>query len=394
MHDRMVTTRVPLLLLDIALAAVTTVGVLVGTVLAGGQVNYASTLPLALALGLVLLVRRRWPVPVLLVSAQAVLAFACTGLFEAGWVWPASAAWFTVAAGDRMPRRGLAWAGGVGLVALAFAAGWESTVIGEDPQRTLATVGAEALWLTLIIAVATAYRNWLRWRAELSSGMRRAEREHELRMRQRTVEERLRIARELHDVVAHTLTVVGIQLRVVAEALDDSPAEARTALAGAQQVRARAVADLRSLVGVLRDDGDGDSAVPAPHLGLDGLAGLVDRVRASGVEVDLDVIGDLTVVPAPVALATYRIVQESLTNTVKHAQAGRAAVRLECTSGAVSVEVADDGAGPSPQAVAGHGVTGMRERVTALGGTFSAEPAGADGGYTVRATIPVQGSRS
>jgi signal transduction histidine kinase len=285
--------------LDLALATVTTVGVLTGTVLAGGEVSYAGAVPLAAFLGLALLARRRWPLTVLLVSVQAVIAFRSSGLTEVGWVWPVSAAYFTVVAGER--RAGLWWAVGVGLVELAFAASWDWAVVGGDPGRALAGVAAEGLWLAVVLAAAIASRNWYRWRAALAAGLRRLEYERELESRRRGAEERLRMAREVHDVVAHTLTVVGVQLRVVAEALDDSPAEAREALRSAQEVRAKAVADLRSLIGVLRGPGDQGSAlaVPTPQLDLAALDDLLARARAGGLDVTLDTAGDMSGLPAP-----------------------------------------------------------------------------------------------
>ncbi|MEQ4302491.1 sensor histidine kinase [Plantactinospora sp. B6F1] len=379
---------------NLSLITLTLLGVPVGTAVAGAPITYDGTLPLTAWLALFLLLRRRWPVLVLLVSLAAITAFRGAGLTEAGWVWPASAIFFLLAADDTPRRHGLLWAVGAGLFQLAFAVNWQWTVEGQDAQRAIGEVGGEALGLALTIAVAVAFRNWLRWRAELAAGLAHAEQERRLKADRRAAEERLQIARELHDVVAHTLTVVGVQLRVADEALDDSTDEARAALRTAQEVRARAVGDLRSLIDVLRapDDRPDAESVPAPQADLDGLAELTARTRASGLEVALDVTGDPGAVAAPVALACYRVIQEALTNTVQHAGARRATVRLAITPDAVRVEVVDDGAGPGPVAVPGHGINGMRERVAALGGTFTAGAADG-GGYAVRATIPVAGFR-
>ncbi|GIG86390.1 sensor histidine kinase [Plantactinospora endophytica] len=377
-----------------ALVALTLVGIPVGTAVAGAPITYEGTLPLAAWLGLFLLLRRRWPVAVLLASLAAVTAFRIADLTGAGWVWPASVIFFLLAADDTPRRHGLRWAVGAGLFQLVFAVNWQWTSEGQDVQRAIGEVGGEALGLALTIAVAVALRNWLRWRTELAAGLAHAEQERRLEAGRRTAEERLQIARELHDVVAHTLTVVGVQLRVVDEALDDSTDEARAALRTAQEIRAKAVADLRSLIDVLRgpDDRSAAGAVPAPQADLGGLAELTTRTRASGLEVVLDVTGEPGTVAAPVALACYRVIQEALTNTVKHAAAHRAIVRLTITDDEVGVEVVDDGIGPGPGSVPGHGVNGMRERVTALGGTLTAGPADG-GGYAVRATIPVAGFR-
>ncbi|MEE6257533.1 sensor histidine kinase [Plantactinospora sonchi] len=380
---------------DLVLAGVTVVAVPVGTVLGGAELSYDGVLPMTTWLVLMLLVRHRWPVTALLASLAVILAFRGAELTSVGWAWPASAAFYLLVAGERDRRNGLAWAVGAGTFQLLYAVNWDWTVTGLDGARAFAQVGAEALWLALLVAVALAYRNWERWRSELAAGLARAAHERRLEADRRAVEERLRIARELHDVVAHTLTVVGVQLRVVDEALEDSPEEARKALRTAQEVRARAVNDLGSLVRLLRqpDDRAGTDDVPAPQADLDGLDDLLDRTRGSGLDVVVDSVGGPADLPAPVALAAYRVIQEALTNTVRHAGAGRVTVRLRYTAETLSVEVVDDGTGPGPAATPGHGLRGMRERVAALGGTFEAGAADPCG-YLVRASFPVGQFRS
>ncbi|MEU6106467.1 sensor histidine kinase, partial [Streptomyces flaveolus] len=361
-------------LIDGLLAAGTAVAVLAVTVRLGGRLDAAGTLPLALWLGLLLLARRRWPLAVLLLSVQAVVVFRTSGLTDGGWVWPVSAAYATLAADDRLGRPGLPWAAGVGLAELAFAAAWETGIGGSTPREALVSLGAEALWLAVLLAAATAHRERLRWRAELDERLLRAARERDLEAGRRIAEARLDISRELHDVVGHTLTVVGIQLRVAAEALDDSPEEARAALTTAQQIRTEAVRDLRALVHVLRAPGE----VPeVPAAGVPEVAALVDRMRSADLDIRLETAGDLAAVPAPVSLAVHRIVQEALTNTVRHAGASRAEVGIRCGDGRVEVSVTDDGrtSGQTP-GTAGHGMRGMGERVRALGGDFSAGPHG------------------
>ncbi|MFF5456135.1 sensor histidine kinase [Streptomyces sp. NPDC012950] len=373
------------------LAVGTAVALLANTARLGGRLDAAGTLPLTLWLCLLLLGRRRWPLAVLLLSAQAVIAFRTSGLTDAGWVWPLSAAYATLAADDRPGRPGLPWAAGVGLAELAFAATWETAVGGATPREALVSLGSEALWLAVILAAATAYRNRLRWRAELDERLLRVARERDLEAGRRIAEARLDIARELHDVVGHTLTVVGIQLRVVAEALQDSPEEARAALTTAQQVRSEAVRDLRALVHVLRAPGE----VPEdPAAGVPEVAVLVDRMRSAELDIRLETAGDLAAVPAPVSLAVHRIVQEALTNTVRHAGASRADVTVRCGGGQVEVRITDDGRAPvqTPGAT-GHGMRGMAERVRALGGDFSAGPHGKGDGWVVRAALPVPGFR-
>ncbi|MFF7457132.1 sensor histidine kinase [Kitasatospora sp. NPDC008115] len=379
-------------LADWLLAAATTVAVLAGTARLGGRLDLAGALPLALWLGLLLPARRRWPLAVLLLSAQAVIVFRTSALTDTGWVWPLSAAYATLAAADRPGRPGLPWAAGLGLAQLAFAATWETTVDGATAREALGSLGAEALWLAALLAAATAHRNRLRWRAELDERLLRTARERETEAGRRIAEARLDIARELHDVVGHTLTVVGLQLRVAAEALDDSPKEARAAIATAQSVRTEALRDLRSLVHVLRAPGE---AGGEPAAGVPEIAALVDRMRSPELDIRLDTAGDLASVPAPHSLAVHRIVQEALTNTVRHAGAARADVTVRCGGGRIEVTVTDDGrSAPAASPPAGHGVRGMGERVRALGGDFSAGPHDAGHGWVVRAAIPVPGFRA
>jgi signal transduction histidine kinase len=220
----------------------------------------------------------------------------------------------------------------------------------------------------------------------------------------------VRIAHELHDLVSHTLAVVGVHLNVALDTLESAPDEARDALQLAQDVRGKAMADLRALVEVLRDGSA--TTIEAPTAQLDGLTSLVEQVRAAGIDVELQETGDRSAVPAPVALATYRIVQEALTNTVRHAGATRAVVALCYEPAQVTVTVTDNGTlaefdwpattgeldhpetsrptGELDADTGGHGIAGMRERVSALGGSLQAGPA-ARGGFTVHASIPVAG---
>ncbi|MDP9868253.1 MULTISPECIES: sensor histidine kinase [Streptosporangium] len=348
-------------------AVLTTVAVLTGMAAVGAPIGWPVA-TMGLLLGGLLVVRRRWPVGVLLVSAVVLLAFQGAGLFEGGWVWPLTVACYTVAASGRTR-----WAVGVGAVLLLYALAWDWAVTGGSPARVLAAGGAETLWLALVLAVGNARHLQARWRAQV-------EQASEAEARRRLAEQRLEISRELHDVVAHTLAVVGVHLNVAADALEEDPEETRAALRTAMEVRGKAMADLRSLIGVLRIDGD---TAPVPD--LDGIAALVAAARTTGLKVDLHEEGDPTAVPGPQAVATYRLVQEALTNTIKHAQATHVSIRLRSTSTTVIAEVTDDGRGAAAPAE-GHGLTGMRERITLLGGTLSID---GSGGFTIRASIPL-----
>jgi signal transduction histidine kinase len=200
-------------------------------------------------------------------------------------------------------------------------------------------------------------------------------------------EERLRIAREVHDVVAHAMVAINVQAGVAAHRIDKDPEQARTALRAIKQASGEALADLRATLGVLR--GDDAEAPVRPAAGLGDLDELAAGLRAAGVEVELDV-GDVAAVPGSVQAAGYRIVQEALTNALRHAEAAHVRVRVGREGGAVRVEVADDGRGAAADGArdgSGSGVPGMRERAAALGGTLEAGP-DPGGGWRVRAELP------
>ena len=199
-------------------------------------------------------------------------------------------------------------------------------------------------------------------------------------------EERLRIAREVHDVVAHAMVAINVQAGVAAHRLDRDPEQARTALRAIKDTSGEALTDLRATLGVLR--GEDAEAPLGPTAGLGDLDELAAGLRAAGVEVQLEVSGDVAGLPGAVQAAGYRIVQEALTNALRHAGARHVRVRVARENGAVRVEVADDGGGAVPNGSGGgSGVPGMRERAAALGGTLEAGPA-PDGGWRVLAELP------
>lgn len=377
------------------LAVLTLVGVPTGVALTGGSVTLYGALPLAETLAILVVLRRRWPVATLLAAVSAVTAMRGAGLVAVGWIWPA-----TVPFAHAVMIGRIGWAVGTGAVVLAYAAGWDWAVLGHSPDLVVGRVGGEVLWLALVVAIGVAYRNRRGWRHELAARVRQSVYERELDARRRRAEERVRIAHELHDLVSHTLAVVGVHLNVALDTLESAPDEARDALQLAQDVRGTAMADLRTLVDVLREGSA--TTIESPAAQLDGLAGLVERIRAAGIDVELQETGDRSAVPAPVALATYRIVQEALTNTVRHAGATRAVVALCYEPAQVTVTVTDDGthAGPGHpdtgrpagepggSETTGHGIAGMRERVDALGGLLRAGPV-AGAGFAVQASIPV-----
>ena len=196
--------------------------------------------------------------------------------------------------------------------------------------------------------------------------------------------ERARIARELHDIVAHHISVMVLQ----AAGARASGRAADAALEKIERSGREALAETRRLLGVLHDAGDGTGLAPQPGLGQ--LPALADRVRAAGLPVSLELRGAHETVPAAVAVSAYRIVQEALTNVLKHAGPARAGITVSVTSGAVTIEVADDGTGSPPgmTPASGQGLTGMRERAAVFGGTLVAGPR-PDGGFAVRAQLPL-----
>jgi signal transduction histidine kinase len=260
---------------------------------------------------------------------------------------------------------------------------WDAFVEPGPSDRVLGQIGGEALWLAAVLAVALAYRSTRRWQEEVAARLQQSLHEQVLDALRRRAEERVGIARDLHDVVSHTLAVVGVHLNVALDAFDAEPEEARDALRLAQDVRGRAMSDLKSLVDVLREG----NRIETPAAGLEGLGGLTDQVRAAGIAVTVTELGERAEVPAPVATAVYRVVQEALTNTVRHAGAAHVAVTLHYSPASITVEITDDGAGGA-QSTEGHGIMGMRERVAALGGALTAG-GGPGTGFTVRAMIPI-----
>ena len=356
------------------IAALTAVGVPAGLAATGGNVATAMTISLAGSLAGMTVFLHRWPLTVLLISVSSVVAFRTSALIGSGWVWPATAALVALALAGRLRAATITAA-----VTLLFGFGWDGFADNRHGiDWSFAHVGGEVLWVAAVLAAATAYRNTRLWQAEMARRLEQDEQQRESEARRRRAEERVDIARDLHDVVSHTLAVVGVHLNVALDAFDDDPDEARESLRLAQDVRGRAMADLKSLIGVLRD---GESVA-----GLDSLERISDQVRATGVAVSLNEFGERSDVPAPVATAVHRVVQEALTNTVRHAHATRAVVTLRYAPTSVVVDVQDDGRGAGT-IVDGHGIAGMRERVAALGGALTT--ASGKTGFTVRATIPI-----
>jgi signal transduction histidine kinase len=206
-------------------------------------------------------------------------------------------------------------------------------------------------------------------------------------------EERARISRELHDLVAHSMGVIVIQAQGAQRALDTSPDQAREALSAIETAGRLGMAEMRRLLGLLADGGADAATAPQPTLRE--IPELVARLRATGMPVDLRVEGAVRALPTGVELTGYRIVQEALTNALKHAGRAQVDVRLRYEPNCVDIEVTDQGPTDSTQPINGHdsgsrGLTGMRERVSMYGGTLETGPRTGSGGFSVHARIPLE----
>ena len=232
--------------------------------------------------------------------------------------------------------------------------------------------------------------------AELEARAARLEREREERDERAVAEERSRIARELHDVIAHNVSVMVVQASAGEELFDRDPGRARESLAAVASTGRAALTELRRLLGVIRPEEEGETGPAyAPQPGVEYLDELVRQVRETGLNVELSVLGEPRALPEGVGLCAYRIVQEALTNTLKHADASRAEVSLRYVADALELQVLDDGRGAPPVngEGAGHGLIGMRERVALFGGELSARPRSGRG-YEIRARIPLEEARA
>jgi signal transduction histidine kinase len=317
--------------------------------------------------------RRRHPLGVLAVTAAATAGWLAARHPYGPMFLPLCVAVYTAAAAA--PRRrfpGLA-AGVGGLLVLLVAVG-----VADGRERLYDEVPNQLPRVLLAWATLLAVPLWVGWAA-------RARRERAATEgRRRADEERLRVARELHDVVSHSIAMINFRAGVALHVLDRRPEEARAALEAIRQGSAGAMQELRAALGVLRDPGGGPARAPAPGLGQ--LAELVAGVTGAGRAVDVVVEGDPGELPPAADLAAYRVVQESLTNVVKHAGPAAATVRVAYEPGWVVVEVSDDGDGAAP-ASGGSGIAGLRERVAAAGGELEAGPR-PGGGFRVTARLP------
>jgi signal transduction histidine kinase len=391
-----VTPRSRQLLLDGAIAAgVALISVFDALGLATPRHQVPSTgllgVAAALASSLPLVARRRFPVAVLVVvEAATVLRIALSGMpghlqLIGDGTLGLLVAVFTVATQlDR--RRSLPLTGGVVVInALAIAA-----VLLVGPPG-----GSVFPGLLSAVAVAGAWAlgdNLETRRAYLAALVERAahlERDQEERARLAVVDERTRIARELHDVVAHHVSAIAVQAGAAEEIAERDPARARRALSAIQATSRQALAEMRAIVGILRESEDSEALAPQPTLAQ--VQRLAEQTRSAGLPVEVRYRGEPRPLPEAIDLSAYRIVQEALTNTLKHARATRATVAIEYGPTALDVVVSNDGAAPANGTRSGRGLVGMRERVGLFHGTLEVGPS-PEGEFRVHAHLPLHGT--
>lgn len=337
-----------------------------------------------------LLLRRRWPV----FTLAAVAALAGLYYLRAYPYGPAPFALAVAMFGAVMTgHRVVAWAGtgaaltGYFTLTAVIGVPFEQRGAGGRPfpveEPSLIAMTFVTGWALVVLVTAELVRMQAQKAAETARS--RAEEE-----RRQVSEERLRMARELHDVLAHNISMINVQAGVALHLIDDDPGQARTALAAIKEASKEALTEMRGVIGALR--ADGESAPRSPTAGLARLDELLGRARAAGLRVELEITGERRPLHASTDLAAFRIVQESLTNVTRHAGPGPVTARIAIAYGEdeIMVRVRDDGRGAPllDDRSGGSGIRGMRERAAALGGSFTAGPR-TGGGFTVEARLPL-----
>jgi signal transduction histidine kinase len=362
-----------------------------------GNLGYA----LLVVSGLVVAVRRPWPVPVFVIAALASLVYYGLDFPDGpGWLGLFVALYTLAAYGDG--RRSLVIAG-VGTAVLAT--GWLFAASGTVPGRgTIGWVFFRIGASVMSVALGESVRSRRVIAAEAQERAELAERTREEEARARVDAERLRIAREVHDTVAHAIAIINVQSGVTAHVLDKRPEQAREALQAIEQTSSRALREMRAILGVLREDNDG--RVPQPGLGQ--IDDLTAKARDAGLDVTLEATSPAAPLPSAVGSAAYRILQESITNVIRHVGPTRVTVALNPGIDVLEIRVTDEGRRAAPgddpaiphlpvqhpvgngtgsPAKPGRGILGMRERCRLLGGELDAKPT-PGGGFEVTARLP------
>ncbi|GII51789.1 two-component sensor histidine kinase [Planotetraspora thailandica] len=376
---------------DLILAVVLTAAsflfiLLAGPEILGGAVRSPDWLNLSLAAltTLPVALRRRWPFVVLVLTGLPEALAAALGYNAGLGAAGALVLLYTVAA-----YRGLA----LSLAAAAVCSvGYVTGVLLASRPMSWMDHVVTAVLIVLCWVVGRSVRLRRAYLAELTQRADRLERAREADTRAARAEERSRIARELHDVVAHHVSVMTVQASAARRMLDTDPGVARDALTAIEEMGRTAMAEMRSIVGVLRTDGPAERE---PQPGMHDLPTLVEQMREAGLSIQLWIEGETPVLPPGVDLAAYRLVQEALTNSLRHAgPAARAWVTVRQEPGELMVHVEDDGRGAAAELVkngagSGHGLVGIRERVALYGGVLRIGPRDG-GGFEVRARFPLK----
>jgi signal transduction histidine kinase len=372
------------LIVDAVLAAGLAAFLTVGTYFAsqgqpGRRPFDAGAIALVIAAAGALAWRRRQPVAVLGVVFGATLLYFVLG-YAGGPIWLALIiAYFTaVVAGHRLPAAIVAVAG-----FLVFP--WLDYLLRDAPGPSLAGLAGLAAWLLVLLGAGEA----IRIRRERTAEAARIREEETLR---RAGEERLRIARELHDALGHHLSLINMQSGVALHLNKELPDQARSSLTAIKQASKEALSELRSVLDILRQEGE--PAARSPTWTLARLDDLVSQAAAAGLEVRAETDGEVRRLPFAVDVAAFRIVQEALTNVTRHAGPATATVRVSYGDRDLTLQVDDDGRGQQGhgrEPGSGKGITGMRERAAALGGDLDAAPR-PGGGFRVQARLPLDGS--
>jgi signal transduction histidine kinase len=325
--------------------------------------------------------RRRWPLP-----AGGLIVAATASIFLAGannYSVPLSIAWMCGLYALAVWTETRAFVAALALLLACNLLASLGSVVDLSGAGFFTIVPGAAMLIT-----RRAVRDRQQLADTLAARAELLEREHALREKEALAEERARIARELHDLVAHNVSVMVVQAGVERHALPESQASTRETLTAIEEAGRQALVEARRLLGVLRHNGDREALEPQPTIGQVGF--LVEQITRAGLPVTLTVEGDETTLPAGVDLCAYRIVQEALTNALKHAGPAHADVLLRYSPSGLDVEVRDDGRGAAQQNGdgGGHGLIGMRERVALYGGELRTGPR-ESGGFEVRAHLPL-----
>jgi signal transduction histidine kinase len=334
----------------------------------------------AVGLGALMLVRRPYPVLALTATVVGFFAYYASGYPSIGLAVPVAAALYSAAEAGQVAAAAIA---SVVLVTVS------SVYRVSQGQRIAYLFGYEfattVVLMVAVIVLGDGVRTRRRLREELRFRAEHAEIERQQEAARQVELERLHIARDLHDVIAHTVAVISVQSAVAGEALDDDLPAARAALERIREASGDTMRELRASVGLLRGT---DDETTEPTSGLGRLDRLADSMRASGLQVTITVEGTETSLPATVDTTAYRIIQESLTNVLRHAEAEHAEVVVRYGKDELAIEITDNGVGHTNGTSGGHGLAGMRERATLLGGTVIAGSR-PSGGFRVAATLPL-----